>query len=57
MVQEKLLLGKPAPDFKKVVISLRDILSGEFLTEYIKKGRQPILSRRGQHTDSEQETS
>ena len=57
MVQEKLLLGRPAPEFKKVVISLRDILSGEFLTEYIKKGQEPVLSRRGQRTDSEQETS
>ena len=57
MVQEKLLLGKPAPEFKKVVLSLRDILSGEFLTEYIKKGQEPVLSRRGQRTDSEQETS
>ncbi len=57
MVQEKLLLGKPAPEFKKVTVSLRDILSGEFFTEYIKKGQEPVLSSHGQHTDGEQETS
>jgi ribonucleases P/MRP protein subunit RPP40 len=27
-----------APKFKKVVMSLQDILSGDFFTEYIKKG-------------------
>ncbi len=49
MVQEKLLLGKPAPEFKKVTVSLRDILSGEFFTAYIKKGQEPVLLSHGQH--------
>jgi ribonucleases P/MRP protein subunit RPP40 len=40
VVQEKLLRDKPGPEFKKVVISLHDILSGEFFTEYIKKGQE-----------------
>ena len=29
---------RDAPKFKKVVMSLQDILSGDFFTEYIKKG-------------------
>ncbi|KAK4155005.1 ribonuclease P 40kDa subunit-domain-containing protein [Chaetomidium leptoderma] len=49
LVQEKLLGDKLAPTFKRVVISLHDILSGEFFTEYIKKGDVLMLSegRRG----------
>jgi hypothetical protein len=43
LVQEKLLQQRPAPEFKKVVMSLRDILSGEFFTEYIKKGERGSL--------------
>lgn len=38
MVQEKLVTDRPAPEFKRVVMSLHDILSGDFFTEYIKKG-------------------
>ncbi|AEO66637.1 uncharacterized protein THITE_2114861 [Thermothielavioides terrestris NRRL 8126] len=49
MVQEKLLGNKPAPEFKRVVMSLHDILSGQFFSEYIKKGNVLMLSegRRG----------
>jgi hypothetical protein len=43
VVQEKLLQDKPAPEFKKVAISLHDILSGEFFTEYIKKGQKQTV--------------
>ncbi len=57
MVQEKLLLGKPAPEFKKVVISLRDILSGEFFTNYIKEGQNLLPSGHGGLTNRQQETS
>lgn len=38
LVQQKLLTERPTAEFKKVVLSLHDILSGDFLTEYIKKG-------------------
>jgi ribonuclease P/MRP protein subunit RPP40 len=38
LVQEKLLMPKPAPEYKRVAMSLHDILSGDFFTEYIKKG-------------------
>jgi ribonuclease P/MRP protein subunit RPP40 len=38
LVQQKLLTERPIPGFKKVVLSLHDILSGDFFTEYIKKG-------------------
>ncbi|KAK4134075.1 hypothetical protein BT67DRAFT_449671 [Trichocladium antarcticum] len=49
VVQEKLVTDRPAPEFKRVVMSLHDILSGDFLTEYIKKGNVLMLSegRRG----------
>ncbi len=39
LVQQKLLTDRRAPDFKKVVLSLHDILSGDFFTEYIKQGK------------------
>jgi ribonuclease P/MRP protein subunit RPP40 len=38
LVQEKLLKSTPGPAFKRVVLSLHEILSGDFFTEYIKKG-------------------
>ncbi|KAK4233888.1 ribonuclease P 40kDa subunit-domain-containing protein [Achaetomium macrosporum] len=49
IVGEKLLKSKPAPEFRRVVMSLHDLLSGEFFTEYIKKGNVLMLSegRRG----------
>ncbi|KAL2267078.1 hypothetical protein VTJ83DRAFT_4355 [Remersonia thermophila] len=49
LVQEKLLRDKPAPTFSRVVMSLHDILTGDFFTEYIKNGNILMLSegRRG----------
>ncbi|KAK4126031.1 hypothetical protein N657DRAFT_567596 [Parathielavia appendiculata] len=49
LVQEKLLQEMSAPEFKRVVMSLHNILSGEFFTEYIKNGNIMMLSegRRG----------
>lgn len=44
MVQDKLLQNKPAPEFKRVIMSLHDIFSGEFFLEYIKKGKYPTLT-------------
>jgi ribonuclease P/MRP protein subunit RPP40 len=61
VVREKLLLGKPAPEFKRVVIPLRDMLSGDFLTEYIKNGKEKMgrraVSKNGLPTDTYQGTS
>jgi hypothetical protein len=37
-VYAALVKNSPAPGFKKVVMSLQDILSKEFYTEYIRKG-------------------
>ena len=39
-VLAELVRDKPAPEFKKVVMSLHDVLSGDFFTEYIKKGKR-----------------
>ncbi|KAL2019304.1 hypothetical protein VTK56DRAFT_9771 [Thermocarpiscus australiensis] len=49
VVQAKLVRDRPAPEFKRVIMSLHDILSGEFFAEYIKKGNILMLSegRRG----------
>ncbi|KAK3938813.1 fungal tRNA ligase phosphodiesterase domain-containing protein [Diplogelasinospora grovesii] len=48
-VQAQLVQNRPAPGFKRVIMSLHDILSGPFFTEYIKKGDILMLSegRRG----------
>ncbi|KAK3390802.1 ribonuclease P 40kDa subunit-domain-containing protein [Podospora didyma] len=48
-VYAKLVSDRPAPEFKRVVMSLHDILSGDFFAEYIKKGNINMLSegRRG----------
>ncbi|AEO55070.1 hypothetical protein MYCTH_2298476 [Thermothelomyces thermophilus ATCC 42464] len=48
-VRGRLIEGRTGPEFKRVVLSLRDILSGDFFTEYIKKGDVLMLSegRRG----------
>ncbi|KAK0715907.1 ribonuclease P 40kDa subunit-domain-containing protein [Lasiosphaeris hirsuta] len=48
-VNVALLRAKPAPEFKKVTMSLQDILTGVFFAEYIKKGDVMMLSggRRG----------
>lgn len=35
--------NREAPQFKRVVMSLRDVLSGDFFTEYIKKGKAQLL--------------
>jgi ribonucleases P/MRP protein subunit RPP40 len=40
-VHAKLVRDRPAPEFKRVVMSLHDILSGDFFAEYIKKGTDP----------------
>lgn len=37
-VVRKILNEKAAPEFKRVVMSLHDVLSGDFFIEYIKKG-------------------
>ncbi|EGO59390.1 hypothetical protein NEUTE1DRAFT_121209 [Neurospora tetrasperma FGSC 2508] len=42
-VVRKILNEKAAPEFKRVVMSLHDILSGDFFTEYIKKGILTML--------------
>ncbi|KAH6635084.1 ribonuclease P 40kDa subunit-domain-containing protein [Chaetomium sp. MPI-SDFR-AT-0129] len=49
LVQEKLLTEERAPKYTRVVMSLHDILSGSFFTEYIKIGNVSMLSegRRG----------
>ncbi|KAK3294601.1 ribonuclease P 40kDa subunit-domain-containing protein [Chaetomium fimeti] len=44
LVQDKVLKKMPATPFKRVVLSLHDMLSGEFFTEYIKKGNILMLS-------------
>ena len=43
-VVQKILNEKAAPEFKRVVISLHDILSGEFYAKYIKEGNVMMLS-------------
>ncbi|KAK3323679.1 ribonuclease P 40kDa subunit-domain-containing protein [Cercophora scortea] len=45
----KLVKDSPAPEYKRVVMSLHDILSGEFFIQYIKQGDIIMLSegRRG----------
>ncbi|KAK4183115.1 ribonuclease P 40kDa subunit-domain-containing protein [Podospora australis] len=49
LVQERLLQQDAAPEYKRVVMSLHDILSGDFFTRYIKEGNILMLSegRRG----------
>ncbi|KAK4103471.1 hypothetical protein N658DRAFT_514325 [Parathielavia hyrcaniae] len=49
LVQERLLKEKPGPEFKRMVMSLHDVLSGDFFTQYIKNGNTLMLSegRRG----------
>ncbi|KAK3953427.1 ribonuclease P 40kDa subunit-domain-containing protein [Pseudoneurospora amorphoporcata] len=43
-VVQKILNEKAAPEFKRVVMSLHDIFSGDFYAEYIKKGDIMMLS-------------
>ncbi|KAL2129544.1 hypothetical protein VTI74DRAFT_7628 [Chaetomium olivicolor] len=46
LLQETLLKTKTsAPEFKRVVMSLHDILTGDFFKEYIKKGNVLMLSK------------
>ncbi|KXX80614.1 Ribonuclease P protein subunit p40 [Madurella mycetomatis] len=49
IVWKQLVRDRPAPEFKRVVMSLHDILSGGFFTEYVKKRDIMMLSegRRG----------
>jgi ribonucleases P/MRP protein subunit RPP40 len=57
-VQEA-IAKKPAPEFRRVVMSLREVLGGEFFTEYVKKGisnPQPLASVPST-PDTRQETS
>jgi ribonuclease P/MRP protein subunit RPP40 len=37
-VHAAVVKNRQAPEFKRVVMSLQDVLSGDFFTEYIKKG-------------------
>lgn len=39
LVQAKLLQDEAVPKYKKVVMSLHNILSGDFLTKHVKEGR------------------
>lgn len=53
-------IGKrPAPEFKRVVMSLREVLGGEFFTEYVKKGiaESPVVAYVLSVPDTRQETS
>ncbi|KAK3379235.1 ribonuclease P 40kDa subunit-domain-containing protein [Lasiosphaeria ovina] len=43
-IHAKLVEGRRAPEFKRVVMSLHDILTSEFFVEYIKKGDILMLS-------------
>ncbi|KAK0643336.1 ribonuclease P 40kDa subunit-domain-containing protein [Cercophora newfieldiana] len=43
-VHAAVVQNREAPQFKRVVISLRDVLSGDFFTEYIKKGNIMMVS-------------
>ncbi len=36
IVEQKLVTDKPAPEFKRVIMRLGDILTGDFYNEYIK---------------------
>ena len=36
IVEKKLVMNRPAPEFKRVIMRLGDILTGDFFTEYIK---------------------
>ncbi|KAK4663033.1 hypothetical protein QC763_600930 [Podospora pseudopauciseta] len=49
VVQEELLKHDAAPQYKRIVMSLHDILSGDFYSSYIKQGNILMLSegRRG----------
>ena len=42
-VQEA-IAKRPAPEFRSVVMSLREVLAGDFFTEYVKKGISPNTS-------------
>ncbi|KAL2143784.1 hypothetical protein VTI28DRAFT_9999 [Corynascus sepedonium] len=48
-IQGKFFKTSTGPEYKRVVLSLHDILTGDFFTEYIKKGDVVMLSegRRG----------
>lgn len=37
-IQGKLFRTSTGPEYKRVILSLHDILTGDFFTEYIKKG-------------------
>ncbi|KAK0743419.1 ribonuclease P 40kDa subunit-domain-containing protein [Schizothecium vesticola] len=43
-VQEA-IAKRPAPEFRRIVLSLREVLGGEFFTEYVKKGDIMMLSQ------------
>ncbi|KAB5535181.1 ribonuclease P 40kDa subunit-domain-containing protein [Coniochaeta sp. 2T2.1] len=43
LIQESLLKG-PAPEYRRVIMTLGDILTGDFLKEYIKQGNIMMLS-------------
>ncbi|KAK1755894.1 ribonuclease P protein subunit p40 [Echria macrotheca] len=43
-VRTALVQNSPAPEFKRVVMSLQDVLSKDFYTEYIRKGDIMMLS-------------
>jgi Ribonuclease P 40kDa (Rpp40) subunit. len=38
VVWDKLVKDRPAPDFKRVIMSLHDVLTGDFFSGYIKSG-------------------
>jgi hypothetical protein len=57
-VQEA-IARRPAPEFRRVVMSLREVLGGEFFTEYVKKGMKnpQLLESVFSAPDTRQETS
>jgi ribonuclease P/MRP protein subunit RPP40 len=42
LIHESLLNG-PAPEYRRVIMTLGDILTGDFLKEYIKQGWTIVL--------------
>jgi hypothetical protein len=42
-VQETLIAPHGSSEYKRVIMSLKDIVSGPFFSEYIKKGVVPVM--------------
>jgi ribonuclease P/MRP protein subunit RPP40 len=44
LLHAQLIEGRPQPDYSRVIMSLGDVLTGDFFMEYIKAGNILMLS-------------